>query len=113
MGSIPRPTHLLAWMRLWCERPRMFLVGAPDYQSINVSYLRMCIFAYDWAREDLGHPPEHSAFREWVFAQRPDLRNHPLWYGEALLPELDHDHERVIARIAQWVDQYSAEQGLP
>ncbi|WP_043322451.1 hypothetical protein [Corallococcus coralloides] len=113
MAPFVRPTHLLAWMRLWCERPGMYLVGTPDFLSINVSYLFMCIFAYDCAREDLGHPPEHPAFREWVFAKRPDLRHHPHWYGAALLPELDNDHARVIARIGQWVEQYSAEQGLP
>jgi hypothetical protein len=112
MGTLARFTHLLGWMRIWCAHPWVYLVGAPDYQMPNVSYLSSRIFAYDQAREDLGHPSEHSAFLEWVFAKRPALRNHPLWYGGALLPEYGDDHERVIALIGQWVDEYSAEKKL-
>jgi hypothetical protein len=112
MGTFPRPTHLLGWMRVWCARPGMFLVGSPDRQTVHVSYLLSLIFAYDLGREDLGHPPEHPAFLEWVFARRPDLRAHPFWYGTALLPELGDDHPRVIAHIARWVDEYSAEKNL-
>ncbi|MCY1040756.1 hypothetical protein OV208_05420 [Corallococcus sp. bb12-1] len=112
MGTFPRPTHLLAWMRLWCARPGMYLVGAPDFQTVNVSYLRIWIMGYDLAREDLGQPSEHEGFREWLFARRPELRHHPFWYGEALLPELGNDHGRVIALIAQWVEQYASERGL-
>lgn len=106
MGTLPRPKNLLGWMRLWCERPGMFLVGAPDFQQVNVSILRTWIHGYDLALEDQGQPPQHRPFLDWLHARRPDLKNHPLWYGEALLPVLGNDHLRVVAQILEWVGEY-------
>jgi hypothetical protein len=114
MASIPDPKNLLGWIRLWCERPGMFLVGAPDYRKVNVSILRTWIYGYDLALHDLGHASQHRPFLTWLHERRPDLKHHPLWYGEALLQEAgDDDHERVIATILKWVEEFEASGAVP
>ncbi len=84
----------------------MFLVGAPDFTSVNVSILGAWIHGYDLALEDVGRDSEHEHFVSWLHARRPDLQNHPLWYGEALLPSMGNDHERVVAQILEWVHEF-------
>ncbi len=111
MSSVDRPKNLLQWMREWCIRPRVYLVGEPDHQTVNVSYLRALITAYDSALVDAGHPSLHDVFRQWLFERRPELREKSKWFGEARLPEYDGDHATVVAQILDWVEEFLAGPG--
>ncbi len=86
----------------------MYLVAAPDFQKVNVSLLRTYIHGYDQALGDSGLPTQHDAFLGWLQKRRPDLKHSALWYGEALLPKMDNDHERVVRQILEWVGEFEA-----
>jgi hypothetical protein len=100
------PRRLLDWVRTFCDRPGMYLASHPDYREPNLSILRAWMQGYDAALTNAGLPTEEEPFRSWVFRKRPDLKDNPLWYGEALLAEMAGEPLRVLAQIRAWIDEY-------
>ena len=67
------------------------------------------IDAYEMALEDNGLPLEHRPFQEWLYQRRPDLKNHELWYGEALVQRgLVTTHEESLKQILAWLDEFES-----
>src|SRR5258705_4040193 len=96
-------------MRIWCERPGMFLVGAPDFRTINLSMLRSYIDGYETALRDFGLPSQHKPFLDWLNYHRPEFKQGTFWYREARLQKkLVTSHQEAIAQILTWLDEYES-----
>lgn len=100
------PTTLVGWIRKICLRPGMYLVGAPDHVTVNVSYLFAFINGYNTALHSRGLPSEYVPFRAWIYERRPELAHNSDWFGGVLLRELGGDHLRVLAQIDAWAEEF-------
>jgi len=103
--------HIVACIAEWCRRPRMYLVGLPDYNTINVSYIRAMLDGFRLGA--MGTPAEDELrdFVDWVEKKLPGAESCQ-WFGEVLVHRFDGNHERAAEQILEWAEEYLEEHGM-
>jgi len=99
-------SNALGWLRIWCERPRMFLVLPDQPNEPKVWCARLLLDGFLAAR-----PEDQSIveFDAWARKRTQGLEDQ--WIGEAILvlPEVKGNHLEAIGRLLALISTYLRE----